>query len=210
FQLGPPLALSEIDAFEARNGLILPTDFRLFVTQVGNGGPGPAFHGLLPFEPNHTGYTEANWNEPFVHPTEVRQLAETRIRARGAEDMKALGLDPAGYEHWLEEQGLWIGEAIDELAEELSEAGYIEVGDHGCGIFDFLVVKGQEYGHIWWSDDQCRKLPALDTQASDAVLKTPGDWDAWRARLLAPEYVFRQTFLEYYGNYLRSVLKQTS
>ena len=40
-QLGPPLTEDQVCAYEARNKVTLPTAYRLFVTRVGNGGPGP-------------------------------------------------------------------------------------------------------------------------------------------------------------------------
>lgn len=45
YHLNPPLTPSELKTFEARIGLRLPEDIRLFVTELGNGGAGP-FNGL--------------------------------------------------------------------------------------------------------------------------------------------------------------------
>ena len=48
YRLKPPLPVSVIQAFEDRHGVSLPEDYRLFLTEIGNGGVGP-YSGLLPF-----------------------------------------------------------------------------------------------------------------------------------------------------------------
>jgi hypothetical protein len=44
FSLLPPLGEQEVAAYEERNGVRLPEDYRLFITRLGNGGAGP-YHG---------------------------------------------------------------------------------------------------------------------------------------------------------------------
>jgi hypothetical protein len=48
YKLNPPLPLSVVEAFEQRDGVSLPEDYRYFVTETGNGGAGPSY-GVLPF-----------------------------------------------------------------------------------------------------------------------------------------------------------------
>src|SRR4051794_33564113 len=48
YKLNPPQPVAVIEAFEERHGVSLPEDYRLFITEVGNGGAGPHY-GLLPF-----------------------------------------------------------------------------------------------------------------------------------------------------------------
>lgn len=47
YRLGQKLTESELAAFELTNGIWLPTDYRRFLSMVGNGGAGP-FYGLEP------------------------------------------------------------------------------------------------------------------------------------------------------------------
>src|SRR5437899_422192 len=49
FRLNPPLTEAELDAFEKKNHVRLPNDYRTFLKDAGNGGAGP-FYGLLPLE----------------------------------------------------------------------------------------------------------------------------------------------------------------
>jgi hypothetical protein len=46
-RLEPPLCDEEVAAFEARHGVVLPVEYRYFITRCGNGGAGP-WYGLLP------------------------------------------------------------------------------------------------------------------------------------------------------------------
>lgn len=41
YKLNPSLPVSVVQAFEGRYGVSLPEDYRLFITEVGNGGAGP-------------------------------------------------------------------------------------------------------------------------------------------------------------------------
>ncbi|HEX6368908.1 MAG TPA: SMI1/KNR4 family protein [Longimicrobium sp.] len=43
YRLHPPLSGGELRAFEATHGITLPEDYRLFLREIGNGGPGPAY-----------------------------------------------------------------------------------------------------------------------------------------------------------------------
>jgi hypothetical protein len=47
FYLNPTLSAADIDAFERRVGIRVPDDYRLFLTEIGNGGYGPG-EGLEP------------------------------------------------------------------------------------------------------------------------------------------------------------------
>src|SRR4051794_31428879 len=72
YKLNPPLSVSVVQAFEERHGVTLPEDYRLFMTEIGNGGAGP-YYGVLPFgKDDHDRDWEGGWlvgdpSKPFPH-----------------------------------------------------------------------------------------------------------------------------------------------
>ncbi len=48
FELNPPISHGEIAPFESKHRVLLPEDYRHFITAIGNGGAGP-FYGLFRF-----------------------------------------------------------------------------------------------------------------------------------------------------------------
>jgi hypothetical protein len=111
YELGAPLPPKRLQPLDAA-GVLLPADFRRFVTELGNGGAGPAY-GWEPFQPD-------------------RYLAGdscTTVRP------------------FKQEQGDDDGSATVFLYE------------HGCGMYDFLVLSGDGAGQMWFSDDCCEVHP---------------------------------------------------
>ncbi len=49
YRFNPPLSLRQVEAFEAKHGVPLPTPYRRFLTELGNGGAGP-FYSVPPLE----------------------------------------------------------------------------------------------------------------------------------------------------------------
>lgn len=49
YQFNPPLAIEQVEAFEQRYNITLPTPYRRFITEVGNVGAGP-YYGVMPLE----------------------------------------------------------------------------------------------------------------------------------------------------------------
>jgi hypothetical protein len=47
YSFAPVLGAEQVLAFEQRHSIVLPAEYRAFITQVGNGGAGP-FYGVLP------------------------------------------------------------------------------------------------------------------------------------------------------------------
>ena len=166
YRLGPPLSVSRIAAFEVESGVALPEDFRRFVTEVGNGGAGPAY-GWPDFHPELTLYREPPWRLPFEAPRED-----------------------------------------DDDDDDYELTGYIEMSEHGCGIFDFLVVSGAERGNVWFSDDGGGLYP-LPGRDWDSHAGLPLDFSSsvvWRQRLGDPANTSRLSFLDYFEGWLDGVL----
>ena len=52
FEMNPCLTEQEVKAFEVEHGVLLPEDYRYFITAVGNGGAGP-YYGIARLELAH-------------------------------------------------------------------------------------------------------------------------------------------------------------
>src|SRR5580658_7105770 len=65
FRLNTTLDEPAIAAFERRHHVTLPSDYRTFLTSVGNGGAGP-FHGVLPLGKVDHNFDLRIWKEGDV------------------------------------------------------------------------------------------------------------------------------------------------
>lgn len=143
FLLNPPLPEAEVAAFERYHRIILPSDYRHFITHIGNGGAGP-FYGIFPL-----GQREGQpWHEddgfvgvlsrPFPH-----REAWNDLPGRPSEDLYETDPDEA------ERQLI----AFDKLYYDSSWVnGAIPICHQGCAIRVWLVVAGEEAGHLWLDD----------------------------------------------------------
>jgi hypothetical protein len=92
-------------------------------------------------------------------------------------------------------QGPFPGLAVNETADR-DLPGTIELFDHGCGIFDFVVVHGPEAGNLWYSDDHCSVFPL---PGPDFAFPRGEDW---RRRLGDPRNTSRISFLDHFEAWL--------
>ncbi len=170
-----PLPLVQVQSFEARHSIELPADFKGFITRIGNGSKALDWRPFDPTDPvlNHP----KHWSSPFVHPRRALQQAPEPP----GEDVDDLDVARHRYFSAIRAQ---------------SEVGIIPITDEGCGIFTFLVVTGQERGHMWWSNDRGQKLPiAADDHQPER--DHPQGWRLWYEALLSEQNTHRHTFLQY-------------
>ena len=138
FVLLPPVQDAEVAVFEARYAITLPVDYRCFLLEVGNGGAGPGY-GILPLGTRTVqrhptafdAHVESGWSAslPFNH-----RYAWNRTPPPN-------GSEP---EHFLEFE-CWQEEYLDPWW----MSGAVPISSLGCGLTDWLVVTGCEYGHVW-------------------------------------------------------------
>lgn len=118
----PPAALA---TFEQAHGITLPAEYRLFLTEVGNGGDGPPDYGLRPLGATETWWApgqRAAWQQ-------FQQLRQPFPFAQP-----------------------WCWEEEDEpdparLAAVY--AGSLYLGTDGCGMDWALIVTGPQRGQVW-------------------------------------------------------------
>jgi hypothetical protein len=171
FLLHKPLAEIEVAAFEQEHSIRLPTDYRHFLTKIGNGGAGPDY-GVFPL-----GYSDGlgdkleQWregesivgklSEQFVHQTAWNDLS-----GKPQEDL--LEQDEAEYWRQLESfEGFYWGNKIMN--------GAIPICHEGCAQRIWLVVTGQEAGYLW-RDKRCDHTGIAPLRLSDGSKATFSGW----------------------------------
>ncbi len=185
YRLRPALAPEALSELETHLGVVLPDEYRLFVTQIGHGGAGP-YYGLFPLDTHD--------------PEDLTQPDLARKPFRWTEAFNPYDWeDPCSHEDvWCDDEEDW-GEEMgdvdsDDVDEEmvnpprqiiLSVPGALYICHHGCGIRFFLVVNGQSRGEVW-----------RDAQNDDAGLRPECDG---RGRHLS--------FLDWYERWLDDKLK---
>src|SRR5438309_1041073 len=162
YKLNPPLPVAVIEAFEGRHGVSLPEDYRLFITEIGNGGAGP-YYGVLPFGKDDD---DRDWEgggligdpgKPFPHSTawnlpdsfwegEPDWPPDTPVEEQDR-------LMEAWYR--VEEAHYWDPALMD---------GAIPVCHLGCALRQWLVVNGPQRGYLWndFRADRRGLSPVLD------------------------------------------------
>jgi hypothetical protein len=124
-RLNPPATAQDVAAFEGRHGIVLPVGYRMFITELGNGGAGPIGYGVLPL-----GKVPSDMRE-----RERDAWTELRAVRRAFPFTKA----------WVWENG----EKSSEGDEEQIPWGSICLGTDGCGMYWHLIVTGPDRGVPW-------------------------------------------------------------
>ena len=120
YRVYPCLTLSEIDDFEQQHKVVLPEDYREFLTQIGNGGVGPEY-GLHRLQ-DSTRKDAALLSCPWPHH-EDWNLAHSQSAS------------PQDFNETYED--------------ERQTAGSLSICEMGCGYEVLLVISGEERGAIW-------------------------------------------------------------
>jgi hypothetical protein len=133
YQLNARLSERRLRLFEKKHGIILPPEYRNFLSQIGNGGAGP-YYGLLPLEKgNFADISEKKATEfivlstPFLHTKAWNKTWEPS----DITDEKTL--------EYLE----------NDYFDPKWSPGMLRIAHAGCGIAINLIVNGPEYGNIW-------------------------------------------------------------
>jgi len=126
----------EVKSFEKRFNIVLPADYREFVLQVTNGGPGP-YYGLESLEDSLYQDLDYRRKADLINPGLEFPLTE-------AWNLKFEDMEEEQYHRMKDEQyfdNKWTN-------------GLLRISNFGCGVSMNLVVNGSEYGNIW-VDDRC-------------------------------------------------------
>jgi hypothetical protein len=137
FEFNPVLTEDGVSCFESRFRVRLPTEYRRFLTEVGNGGAGPCY-GLFPVGmvnegDDHVPWERADWlvgdpSLPFPHTGEWN--TEFDPDEEGVSDEAFAAAEAAN----------WSPALV---------SGAIPICHRGCGLRDWLVVSGPLAGEVW-------------------------------------------------------------
>ena len=181
FILNPPLSEAEVLAFEKLHAITLPDDYRHFVSHIGNGGAGP-YYGVFPLgQMDSTGEEFESWNERdgFVGVlSESFPLRDAWNDLSGRPSEKLLETDLEEYERQRDEF-----EKI--YCDAARTNGAFPICHIGCALRIWLVVSGEEAGHLW-----------LDRRADDTGLSP-----------LTLKNNLRATFSSWYEEWLDDALQ---
>ncbi|PZP44449.1 MAG: SMI1/KNR4 family protein [Pseudopedobacter saltans] len=137
YNLNPTLSDENVQNFEAVHKIILPNDYKDFLTKIGNGGVGP-YYGLEPIENSlfdDLDYKRSNSllnpSQPFPHTSPWNIEFVSTVNADDDEEE---------YER-----------QYFEFSKNLMN-GVLAISNFGCGVSINLVVNGEEYGNIWTDD----------------------------------------------------------
>jgi hypothetical protein len=167
YQLQAPMPESEIETFETRCSVRLPEDFRTFLIQVSRGGAGPNYR-IRPFSGQ---WSCSRVTRPFPH-------------LQGWEPWEKTSVDVG----WNCEDDDWDRDWLFD--------GSINICGGGCDSRFWLVLTGEERGHMWYSE--------LDNEIG--IWPVSGKNTDLNRRSMFPEFVFggsgRLTFLDWYEHWL--------
>lgn len=137
--LSDPLDPDFVEAFERVHAITLPGEYRSFLLQVGDGGDGPGLS-MRPLGAPHDDSAPWEPGQIAAGPDEP-----DRFLADPFAFVDAVDLDPAG-------------------ATLQTTAGALHLFDHGCALWDLLIVTGPSAGEIWLDRlaDEEGLRPALD------------------------------------------------
>jgi hypothetical protein len=138
YKLRPCVDEVKVVEFECRYSVRLPDDYRRFLIELGNGGAGP-YYGILGLDELYE-TREDYWNDlskPFSYrhqwigpPDLLKAINEEDPNEVDDEDRR--------------------GKLIDQYWQVATRDGSISICEYGCALRFLLVLKGPEFGRIWF------------------------------------------------------------
>lgn len=178
FRFYPCLAPEDVRLFETTHKIALPEDYRRYLLEVSNGGAGP-FYGVFKLGEVDADFGFRPWSEsdglvgipstPWAHSEAWNDLTGYPVDEESNEE----GAFDKVWEAFTERY--WSDHLVN---------GAIPICHEGCAVRDFLVVTGDEAGHVW-----------VDARASNGGIY-PATSDGSD----------RLTFTEWYLNWLNNAL----
>lgn len=163
--LNEPLSETVVTAFEAKHGIQLPPDYRQFLIEVGNGGAGPNYGIFKLGEIDAGGWEYCGWAETdgFVgDPSKPFPHTEAWNDLTSEPDPEIEDKEEYEKQSTVFEERYWSSENVN---------GAIPICNLGCNLRLWLIVTGEEAGHIWCDEraDQRGLFPLLRRTTGERV-----------------------------------------
>jgi len=138
FEMKPVLSEAAVATFERTHGVRLPSDYRAFLTLVGDGGAGP-FYGVFPLGKVDKNFSLRDWREG-----DVGILSEAFPFAEEWNDLSAKPDD-----NLVDEAEYWKQMEAFESTYLSAVNGAFPICHQGCALRVLLVVTGSQAGYLW-------------------------------------------------------------
>jgi hypothetical protein len=143
FTLNAPLVEADVLAFEQQHAIRLPTDYRRFLLEVGNGGAGP-YYGVFPLG-SFDGVRDdlQPWGDFVGTLAEPFAFREAWNDLTGCPEEALAHSNEDEYERRLNgfEKRYWNASVMN---------GAFPICHMGCALRIWLVVSGGEAGNVWY------------------------------------------------------------
>jgi hypothetical protein len=171
YELNPKLPAESAAMFEERFGIELPSDYRAFLVQLGNGGAGP-FYGVFRLGEFFGLKGHASWEGSELVGTPALSFPYAEGGAAPSAPRSVRGNE----------------EEVKEAPSAAKVDGSLPICEEGFGLRDWLVVSGPEAGHVW-HDKTAEGGGFLPwNRTSDGAPMSFLDWyEAWLEASLAGE-----------------------
>lgn len=127
YRLNRVVSLQTLKNFEKKYRIRLPKEYVEFLSEIGNGGMGPAY-GLIPLLKSVKGIPKKEICSVFLPGNnEAIRIMEARA------DQEISGLPE------------WERETV-----RIDRAGYLNLADYGCGEYAILILTGEQKGKVWY------------------------------------------------------------
>jgi hypothetical protein len=144
YHFGMKLWDAAIAPYEQRLGITIPDEYRSFLIECGDGGPGP-YYGIYTLERALGEDRPELISKPFELEKDFDLYREQAGELSHPEHERRRNENPA------------YRAQCDEIANRFfapeTRSGTIAICEYGCGGFFRLVVSGDQYGRIWFFDD---------------------------------------------------------
>ncbi|MFN6461482.1 MAG: SMI1/KNR4 family protein [Nostoc sp. DedVER02] len=132
YQLKPCLSDKDIQVFESRYNVTLPSEYKKFLLEIGNGGAGPGY-GLSGIE-----YEEVI---PELYQENYEILSKPFPLIKAWNDLDLIVKNNTDF----------VANNDAYFDDKLIQ-GTLTITNYGCGIYGMLVITGEESGKIWIDD----------------------------------------------------------